>query len=188
MPIKSNRKCQRQTRVIACFSAQYGKMIVSRAFRKENGIRKSWFGCIYNQLIWCFSSSKVSTRGHCSISCRTFCSMPWSQSQPDSVFIQLTGRTNSREPAWHKGTTTHKVPGMGMQRCSLWPSQLPQVCQTLLHRTLQCCPHCSSAALLSREERHTALGAIKVHLLLTLHQLQFWGGGNIPYSSSLLQL
>lgn len=150
-------------------------MIVTKAFRKENEIQKSWFGCIYHQLIWCFSFAIFFTPAHCSISYRTACSLPQPWSQPDSPWIQLTSVAKSRGLTWHEGTTMHKGPERGTQTC--W---------TRLHRTRPCCEHCSSATLLSREERHGALGVIKAHLLLTLHQLEFWGAGNIPYSSFLL--
>lgn len=82
--------------------------------------------------------------------------------------------TTSRGPAWHKGTAKGRGPGTGGQTCFLWLSQLYQACQTQLCQTQRCCQHCSSTALLPREERHGALGVIKAHLPLTLHQLQFW--------------
>lgn len=78
-------------------------MTVTKAFSKENEIQKSWFGCIYNQLIWCFSFAIVFTPGHCNISYRTVCSLPQPWSQPDSPWIQLTSMAKSRGPTWHEG-------------------------------------------------------------------------------------
>lgn len=92
--------------------------------------------------------------------------------------------TRSRGPAWHEGHKTQKPGDTGGHRdrsplCShpSSPSQA-ELCRTGPSGAAAMLQHCS-------EVRHRILGATTAHLLVTPHQLQFWGGGNTPCSSSL---